>query len=299
MQSDYLIFELDRCNHFDAFKTFMFSSKNLFNLRFTSNLVFIKLIDLLNQFTSFTQNSNRFKKSTLKKTLNFKSNNSFISLFNVVTKKSISFKSLNKSKTSTNIVMIDVIIFYKLNFWKSKTANVKSYFMIMFEINDALTIYRVKNDLKVFLIKINEMSKIFIKKFSLKEMKTKLHFDFYDLLQTFDLITIENLLFHHFYNHKIDFINDSHTMQSQIYSLFFLKLMKLKKYLKKISKRILSILITFRFSHQYYLSLSLTKNFVFASIIANLTLLLNAIIILFFSSTKLWLNSLNINTSWN
>ena len=84
--------------------------------------------------------------------------------------------------------------------------------MMMFKINDALTIYRVKNDLKVFLIKINEMSETFIKKSSLKKIKIKFHFDFHDLLQTFNLIITKNLSFHHFYNHKIDFIDDFHTM---------------------------------------------------------------------------------------
>ena len=138
--SDCLIFEFDCCNHFDVFKTFMFSLKNSLNLRFTSNFVFIKFIDLSSRFTSFTQNSNQFKKSTLKKILSFKSNNSFISSFNVVTKRSISFKSLNKSKISTNIVMINVVIFYKLNFRKNKTTNVKCYIIIIFQINDALTI---------------------------------------------------------------------------------------------------------------------------------------------------------------
>ena len=75
--------------------------------------------------------------------------------------------------------MIDVVVFYKLNFRKNKVTDVKCYFMMMFEIDDALTIYRVKNDLKVFLIKINEMNETFIKKFSLKKIKTKFHFDFH------------------------------------------------------------------------------------------------------------------------
>ena len=152
-------------------------------------------------------------------------------------KKSILFKSLNKSETLTNIIMIDVVVFYKLNFQKNKTTNVKYYFMIMFEIDDALTIYRVKNDLKTFLIEINEMSEIFIKKLSLKKIKAKFHSDFHDLLQTFDSITTKNLSFHCFYNYKIDLVDDSHTMQNQVYSLFYLKLMKLKKYLKKNLKK--------------------------------------------------------------
>ena len=105
--------------------------------------------------------------------------------------------------------------------------------MTMFEIDDALTIYRVKNDLKVLSIEINEMNEIFIKKPSLKEIKAKFHFNFHDLLQTFDSITTENFLSHRFYDHKIDFVNDFHTMWNRVYSLFYLKLMKLKKYLEK------------------------------------------------------------------
>ena len=116
MQLNHLIFELDRCNHFDAFKTFMPFLKNSSDFRFTSNFVSTEFFDSLNRFTLFTQDSNQFKKSTLRKTLNLKSNNSFISSFNVVTKKSISFELLNKLKTLTNIVIIDVVAFYKLNF---------------------------------------------------------------------------------------------------------------------------------------------------------------------------------------
>ena len=162
------------------------------------------------------QDLNQFKKSTLKKTLNFKSNNSFTSSFNVVTKKLISFKLLNKLKILTNIVIIDVVVFYKLNFRKNKITNIKYYFIMMFEIDDALMIYHVQNDLKVFSIKINEINEIFIKKSSLKEIKVKLHFNFHDLLQAFDSITTENLSFHRFYNYKIDFVDDFYTMQSRV-----------------------------------------------------------------------------------
>ena len=86
--------------------------------------------------------------------------------------------------------------------------------MIIFEIDDALTIYRVKNDLKILSIKINEMNEIFIKKSSLKEIKAKFYLDFHDLLQTFDSIITKNLSFHHFYNYKINLVDDFHTMQN-------------------------------------------------------------------------------------
>ena len=45
MQSNYLIFELDRCSHFDVFKIFMSSLKNSFDFRFISNLVFTEFVD--------------------------------------------------------------------------------------------------------------------------------------------------------------------------------------------------------------------------------------------------------------
>ena len=58
MQSDHLIFKFDRYNHFETFKTFMFSSKNSFDLCFILNFVFIEFVDSLNRFTSFTQDLN-------------------------------------------------------------------------------------------------------------------------------------------------------------------------------------------------------------------------------------------------
>ena len=77
------------------------------------------------------------------------------------------------------------------------------------------------------------MSEIFIKKSFLKKIKTKFYFDFHDLLQTFDLIIIEKFLFYYFYDYKVDFVIGFHTMQNQVYSWFYLKLIKLKKNLKK------------------------------------------------------------------
>ena len=75
----------------------------------------------------------------------------------------------------------------------------KYYFMTMFEIDNALTIYRVQNNLKPFLIKINKMNETFIKKSSLKKIKAKFYFDFHDLLQTFDSITTKKILFFFYY----------------------------------------------------------------------------------------------------
>ena len=116
IHSDYLTFEFDRCSHFNAFKAFISFSKKSFDLRFIFDFISIESVDSLNQFTSFMQNFNQFNKSTLRKTLNFRLDNSFTFSFNAIIKKSILFKLLNKSKTSINIVMIDAAAFYKLNF---------------------------------------------------------------------------------------------------------------------------------------------------------------------------------------
>ena len=58
------------------------------------------------------------------------------------------------------------------------------------------------------------MNEILIKKFSLKKTKTKFHFNFYNLLQMFDSITIKNFLFYDFYNYKNDFVDDFYTIRN-------------------------------------------------------------------------------------
>ena len=67
----------------------------------------------------------------------------------------------------------------------------------------------------------------------MKKIKSKFYSDFHDLLQTFDLIKVEKLSFHRSYDYKIDLVDDSQTMQSWVYLLFYLQLIKLKKVLKK------------------------------------------------------------------
>ena len=80
-------------------------------------------------------------------------------------------------------------------------------------------------------------AKFLLKSFSLKKIKTKLYFDFHDLIQTFNSITTKNFSFHRSYNYKIYCVNNFHMIRNRIYFLFYLKLMKLKKYLKKNLKK--------------------------------------------------------------
>ncbi len=52
---------------------------------------------------------------------------------------------------------------------------------------------------------------------------------------------MNKLLFHHFYDHKIELINDSMLFHCWIYWMFFIKLLKVKKYLNEnLSKKFIT-----------------------------------------------------------
>ena len=53
---------------------------------------------------------------------------------------------------------------------------------------------------------------------------------FKNLLQNFNFNLIEKLSSHKTYNHKIKFEKNFHTIKSRMYSMFYHKLLKLKKY---------------------------------------------------------------------
>jgi len=58
---------------------------------------------------------------------------------------------------------------------------------------------------------LNALNVSFIEKTTqnLKAIKIKLSSEYHDFLNVFDQAQLNKLLFHHFYNHKIELINDS------------------------------------------------------------------------------------------
>ena len=61
----------------------------------------------------------------------------------------------------------------------------------------------------------------------------KLSSKYHEFLDVFDWAQLNKLPSHHFYDHKIELISDSTLSRCQIYQMFSVKLLKVKKYLNK------------------------------------------------------------------
>ncbi len=67
----------------------------------------------------------------------------------------------------------------------------------------------------------------------LKQVKIKLFSEYYNYLDIFDRAMINQLSLHHFYDHKIELIDEETSLRSRLYQMFNHKLRKIKKYLIK------------------------------------------------------------------
>ncbi len=68
---------------------------------------------------------------------------------------------------------------------------------------------------------------------NLKDIKAKLSSKYHEFLDVFDQAQLNKLLFHRFYDHKIELISDSTFSRCQVYWMFSVKLLKVKKYLNE------------------------------------------------------------------
>ncbi len=76
---------------------------------------------------------------------------------------------------------------------------------------------------------------------NLKDIKAKLSLKYHEFLDVFDRVQLNKLLSHRFYNYKIKLINDSTFSCCQIYWMFSVKLLKIKKYLNEnLSKKFIT-----------------------------------------------------------
>jgi len=66
---------------------------------------------------------------------------------------------------------------------------------------------------------------------ALEQVKIKLLSEYHDYLDVFDRAMINQLSLHHFYDHKIELINEETSSRSRLYQMFNHKLQKIKKYL--------------------------------------------------------------------
>ncbi len=76
---------------------------------------------------------------------------------------------------------------------------------------------------------------------NLKDIKVKLSSEYHEFLDVFDRVQLNKLLFHRFYDHKIELISDSMLSCCRIYQMFSVKLLKVKKYLNEnLSKKFIT-----------------------------------------------------------
>ncbi len=89
------------------------------------------------------------------------------------------------------------------------------------------------NALNVF--SINEMTQ------NLKDIKAKLSLKYHEFLNVFDWVQLNKLFSHHFYNHKIELIDNLMLFHCWVYWMFSVKLLKVKRYLNEnLSKRFIT-----------------------------------------------------------
>ncbi len=138
-------------------------------------------------------------------------------LTSVNSKSTFSLKSFSFS--SMNIAMIETATYKML----VKRSNIKIFAVIILKIDWLIT--TVKN--KFEEVNLHEL----FHAEALEQVKIKLLSEYHDYLDVFDRAIINQLSSHHFYDHKIELIDEETFSWSRLYQMFDHKLQKIKKYL--------------------------------------------------------------------
>ena len=109
----------------------------------------------------------------------------------------------------------------------SKKNKIEVFALFMMNINREI-VYNTQCNLNALNISsINEITQ------NLKDIKAKLSSKYHEFLDVFDWAQLIKLLFHCFYNHKIELISDSMFSRCRVYQISSVKLLKVKKYLNE------------------------------------------------------------------
>ncbi len=130
-------------------------------------------------------------------------------------------KISKSTSDSTNIAMIKAATYKML----VKCSNIKIFAVIILKINQLITTAENKSE------EVN-LHELFHAK-TLEQVKIKLFFEYHDYLNMFNWTMIDQLSSHHFYDHKIELIDEKMLSRSRLYQMFNHKLQKIKKYLIK------------------------------------------------------------------
>ncbi len=124
----------------------------------------------------------------------------------------------------------------------SKKNQTEVFALFMTDINRKIA-YNTWCDLNALNISsINETTQ------NLKDIKAKLSSKYHEFLDVFNRAQLNKLSSHRFYDHKIELINDSTSFRCRVYQMFFVKLLKIKKYLNEnLSKKFITFSQTLYF----------------------------------------------------
>ncbi len=132
----------------------------------------------------------------------------------------------------------------------SKKNKIKVFALFMMNINRKI-MYNTQCNLNALNVSsINEMTQ------NLKNIKAKLSLKYHEFLDVFDWAQSNKLLFHRFYDHKIELISDLMFSCCWAYWMSFVKLLKVKKYL---NENLLKKFITFSQTLYFFLVLFTLK----------------------------------------
>ncbi len=129
--------------------------------------------------------------------------------------------SLKSAFSSINIFMIETVVYRML----VKRSDIKIFAVIVLKIDQLITTVENKSE----EVNLHELSHVE----TLEQVKIKLFSEYHDYLDVFDQTMINQLSSHHFYDHKIELIDERTLSWSRLYQMFNHKLQKIKKYLIK------------------------------------------------------------------
>ncbi len=171
--------------------------------------------------------------------------------------RSTSFSSITQTKISTMLKRFISITVQKESFLiqsinvasfktllnHSKKNKIKVFALFMMNINREIA-YNTQCNLNALNVSsINETTQ------NLENIKAKLLSKYHEFLDVFDRAQLNKLFSHHFYDHKIELTSDSTSSRCRAYWMFFVKLLKVKKYLNEnLSKKFIILSQIFYFS---------------------------------------------------
>ncbi len=128
-------------------------------------------------------------------------------------------KISKSTSDSMNIAIIKTATYKML----VKRSDIKIFAVIVLKIDWLITTAENKSE----EVNLHELSHAEV----LKQVKIKLLSEYHDYLNVFDRAMINQLSLHHFYDYKIELIDEEMFFWSRLYQMFNHKLQKIKKYL--------------------------------------------------------------------